>query len=160
MTGTDHETLHTIRVGVLGLFVAGGIGTAVELLLVGHVEDIRQWIPLLLIGASLIALGWRALMPGRSSLRFFRALMLLFIASGCVGLLLHYRANVEFEREVSPALSGVRFFFKAIRGAAPPSLAPAGMCGLGALGWLYTFRHPELGRAHRMDATHTTGVVR
>jgi hypothetical protein len=93
-------------------------------------------------------------------LRFFRFLMLLFVASGFVGLVLHYRANVEFEREVSPSLTGARFFLKAIRGAAPPSLAPAGMCGLGALGWLYTFRHPALGNARRISATQATGDVR
>lgn len=160
MTDIDHETLHTLRVGVLGLFVAGVIGTGIDLLLVGHFEDFRQWIPLVLIATSLIALGWRTLTPGRSSLRFFRFLMLLFIASGFVGLVLHYRANVEFEREVSPALTGARFFLKAIRGAAPPSLAPAGMCGLGALGWLYTFRHPALGRASQTSATQATGDVR
>ena len=158
---TDHDaTLHAVRIGVLGLFIAGVVGTAVELLLVGHVEDFRQRIPLLLIVASLVALGWRAFTHGRSSLRLFRFLMLLFVASGFVGLLLHYRANVEFEREVSPALSGARFFLKAIRGAAPPSLAPAGMCGLGALGWLYTFRHPALGNASRISATQATGDVR
>ena len=160
MTDIDHETLHAVRIGVLGLFVAGVVGTAVELLLVGHFEDFRQRIPLLLITASLIALGWRAFTRGRSSLRLFRFLMLLFVASGFVGLLLHYRANVEFEREVSPALSGARFFLKAIRGAAPPSLAPAGMCGLGALGWLYTFRHPALGSTSRISATQATGDVR
>jgi len=160
MTDIDRETLHTLRVGVLGVFVAGALGTAVELLLVDHFEDFRQWIPLVLITASLAALGWRALAHGRPSLRLFRALMLLFIASGFVGILLHYRANVEFEREVSPALSGARFFLKAIRGTAPPSLAPAGMCGLGALGWLYTFRHPALGHAHRIPATQATGDVR
>lgn len=150
---SDSETLHTVRVGVLALFVAGAVGTGLELLLVDHTEDFRQRIPL-----ALIALGWRAVVPKRSSLRLFRALMLLFIAGGFLGLVLHYRANVEFEREVSPALSGARFFLKAIRGAAPPSLAPAGMCGLGALGWLYTFRHPALGG--RIPTTQATGDIR
>lgn len=160
MNDHDRETLQAMRVGVLGLFVAGALGTGVELLLVDHTGDFPQWIPLILIATSLVALGWRAAFSQRSSLRFFRFLMLLFILGGLAGLVLHYRANVAFEREVSPALSGVRFFLKAIRGAAPPSLAPAGMCGLGVLGWLYTFRHPALGSTSRESTLQTSGDAR
>jgi hypothetical protein len=145
MIDGEPGTQRTLRAGLLWLFVAGALGTGTELLLVDHTEDVWQRIPLLLLAASLIALGWRAAGRKAASLRVFRLLMGLFVVGGCIGLVLHFRANVEFERETHPALTGMRFFLAAIHGTAPPTLAPAGLCGLGALGWLYTLRHPGLG---------------
>jgi hypothetical protein len=63
-----------------------------------------------------------------------------------LGLWFHYRGTVEFEREVSPELVGAAHAWKAIKGASPPSLAPAVMIHLGLLGLASTYRHPVFRR--------------
>ncbi|MCI0694775.1 hypothetical protein L0337_22560 [candidate division KSB1 bacterium] len=92
-------TINRLRGFLLALFVTGLFGAGGELLLLGHTEDFKQWIPLILVSLSLIVLGWRMLDRRRTSLRIFQITMLLFVASGFTGMLLHYRANAEFELE-------------------------------------------------------------
>jgi hypothetical protein len=82
--------------------------------------------------------------------------MLALVAGGVAGLWLHYRANVEFEREISPSLTGPALFWKAIQGASPPSLAPAALIHLGLLGLAFTYRHPM----HRGTADTSSIVER
>lgn len=138
-------TINHLRGFLLALFVIGLFGAGGELLLLGHTEDFRQWIPLALMSLSLIVLGWHIVdRSRRASLRIFQITMLLFVASGFAGMLLHYRANAEFELEMYPAMQGVELFWKAIKGATPPTLAPGTMIQLGLLGLAYTYRHPAL----------------
>jgi hypothetical protein len=66
--------------------------------------------------------------------------MALCVASGLLGMVLHYRANVEFQREIDPSLAGTRLFWKVVRAKAPPSLAPGVMAELGLLGLLFAYR--------------------
>jgi len=66
-------------------------------------------------------------------------------------VLLHYRGNVEFERERDPSLSGLALVWEALRGATP-SLAPGAMAQLGLLGLAITWRHPA---ARRRTSTLT-----
>jgi hypothetical protein len=142
MSANEHEvTINRLRGFLLALFIFGLLGAGGELLLLGHTEDFRQWIPLLLMSLSLIVLGWRAFDRRRASLRIFQIIMLLFVASGFVGMFLHYRANVEFELEMYPAMQGLELFWKAIKGATPPTLAPGAMIQLGLLGLAYTYRY-------------------
>jgi hypothetical protein len=137
------KTLTRLRRGVLGLLVAGLIGIGAELLLMGHTDGWTQVIPLLLIGLSLLNLGWYALGRSGLSLQVFRVIMLLSIVSGALGSLLHYRGNVEFEIERTPGLKGISLFRESITGATP-ALAPGTMALLGALGLLFTLGHPRL----------------
>jgi hypothetical protein len=109
----------------------------------GHTEDVLQLIPLLLIGLSLVTLAWYLLDASGLSLQVLRGIMLLSVASGALGSLLHYRGNVEFEIESTPGLSGFDLFKESVTGATP-ALAPGTMILLGALGLLYTLRHPHL----------------
>jgi hypothetical protein len=67
--------------------------------------------------------------------------MVLSLASGFVGLLLHYRGNVEFELEMYPDLAGWKLFKDSMMGATP-SLAPGAMMQIGLIGLAWTFRHP------------------
>ena len=143
---SETDTLRFIRSFVLIIFLVGLFGTSGELLLVGHVEELLQFVPLLLIAASLVVLGWCAAHRRPASMRAFQGLMVIFMVSGCAGLWLHYTANVEFELEMYPTLRGTALFWKAIKGTAPPTLAPGVMIQLGLLGLAYAYRHPSFGQ--------------
>lgn len=134
----------TFRRIMLALFFVTGVGAGIELLLLGHTESVLQWIPLILLGAALLAGATAAVRPAPPLLRAFQGLMVLFVAAGLVGLYLHYKGNVEFELEMYPSLSGFALFREAVTGATP-ALAPAVMMQLGALGLAWTWRHPGFG---------------
>ncbi len=139
----SNTTVQRIRAALLGLFVIGVGGTGVELLLLGHTEDVWQWVPIVLMAASLALLLWRLVARDARSLRVFRGTMILFVLSGVVGLWLHYHGNAEFELEMYPALRGLELFRESVTGATP-ALAPGTMLELGLLGLVYTYRHPAL----------------
>ena len=120
------------------------VGTIIELLLLEHFEDVWQWTPIILLFAALLSVGWHALDRGPRSLNVLRGLMVLCMASGLVGVLLHYRGNVEFELEMYPDLSGWKLFKEAMMGATP-ALAPGAMLQVGLIGLAWTFRHPAFG---------------
>lgn len=132
-----------IRTGILALFVFGVAGLLGELILLEHTEDLWQWTPLILLTASLPVLAWHGLTTGAMPLRLFRGLMVLFVVSGAVGLLLHYRGNVEFELEMHPGAGGFALVWEALKGATP-ALAPGTMIQFGLLGLLYCYKHPRL----------------
>lgn len=135
------DTLGFIRTVLLAALVLGLLGTLIELFLLEHTEDVWQWAPIGLMAAALLVLAWFALSRGPASLRAFRWLMVLFVASGLVGVWLHFKGNVEFELEMYPDLSGLELFKDAMMGATP-SLAPGTMIQLGMIGLAWAFRHP------------------
>ena len=138
---SNFTTGKIIRNLLLLIFVAGLLGAGVELLLLEHFEVYWQFVPLILICGSLVVLGWFAFKRVSMVLRVLQIVMILFMISGCVGVILHYRVNVEFELEMYPSLSGLELFWKSIKGATP-FLAPGIMIQLGLLRSVYTFRHP------------------
>jgi hypothetical protein len=117
------------------------VGTIIELALLEHFEDAWQWTPIILLAAALLTLGWHALERGATSLNVLRGLMVVCAASGILGVLLHYRGNVEFELEMYPDLHGWKLFKEAMMGATP-ALAPGAMVQIGLVGLAWTFRHP------------------
>jgi hypothetical protein len=129
---------------LLALVFIGAAGLEVELLLLEHFDSALQWTPLVLLAVVLAAvlLVWRR--PSPATVRFFQAVMALCVVAGAVGIVLHYRGNVEFELEHEP-LHGWKLFWEAIRGATP-ALAPGAMAQLGLLGLVYSYRHPALRR--------------
>jgi hypothetical protein len=129
---------------LLLLLVAAMIGTAVDLMLLDHHEDVWQWVPLVVIGLGLAAAAFAAATGGASAITVMRVVMALFIGAGLIGFGLHYTGNTEFQREVDPGLQGWSLFVKAVTSKAPPALAPAAMIQMGLLGLLYTYRHPAL----------------
>ena len=137
------KSIGTMRLMLLGLIGLGLLGTGVELLLLEHFEDYWQMIPLFVVGLCLIVLCWSANAGSARSLRIFQASMLIMIASGFLGLYLHYDANREFELEMYPSLRGSQLFWEAIRGATP-ALVPGMMVELGLLGLVYTYKHPAI----------------
>jgi hypothetical protein len=130
-----------LRKLLLVTLIVSLVGTLVELLLLEHFDDAWQWTPIVLLTASLVTLGWHGLERGATSLNVLRGLMVLCMVSGLVGLLLHYKGNVEFELEMYPDLSGWKLFKDAMMGATP-ALAPGAMMQLGLVGLAWTFRHP------------------
>jgi len=141
----------TARRILLGIFLIGLAGTSVELLLLGHDEDLNQLIPLILAGASVVSLGIVLLAPTGTAIRVFQVVMAPFVVSGALGCVLHFQATVEFQREMDPSLRGMALFQKAIRAKAPPTLAPGSMIQLGLIGLAYTFRHRLLDRGRSSD---------
>jgi hypothetical protein len=134
----------SLRTAVLVLFIIGAAGTAIDLVLIGHYEDSWQLAPLVLLGTSaLVGIG-AAMAPAAFPVRAFQVMALLMVATGAIGLWLHWRANNEFEREMSPNLGGLAFVLKAMRGASPPSAAPGTLIHLGMLGLAFAWRHPAL----------------
>jgi hypothetical protein len=138
-----------LRTLVLAVLLLGMAGTAVELVLLNHNESLDQMIPLGLLGLALLPLVWLAVRPGKLAVRAFQATMVLFIVAGLTGVVLHYRGNMEFQREVDPSIGGGDLFWKVMRAKAPPALAPGMMVQLGLLGLTYAFRHPALSGAFR-----------
>ena len=144
-----------MRIWILALFYVGVLGTGAELVLLGHYEDYRQWAPLLLFAASLVAGVGLWLGSGSVWIRVFRLVAGSFVLAGLVGLYFHYTGNAEFELEMYPSIAGAELVWESLTGATP-ALAPGSMTHLGLVGLLYTFRHPALaGREDPPDRLET-----
>ena len=137
---TSNRENATIRRLVIAAFVFGAVGTGAELILLEHTEDIWQWTPIVLLGVSVPLAGSLWFMSVRWLIRSFQVIMVLFVASGALGLYQHFQGNVEFELEMYPSMSGLDLVWEALKGATP-SLAPGTMMLLGVLGLICTFRH-------------------
>jgi hypothetical protein len=133
-------TLGGTRSALAALLFLGLLGSGAELWLLGHYEDKAQLIPLVAIGATLVALGWHRLAPGRRSQRSLQATLCLLVAVGLIGVVLHVRGNAEFQREMDPSLAGSALWWKTLRAKAPPALAPGMLAQLGLLGLVYAAR--------------------
>jgi hypothetical protein len=132
-------TLRAVRRLLLATLVAGMAGTASELLLIGHVEDSWQLVPLVLLAlGTLVALA-HAFTPHRFTRGALQAVMGLFLVSGGIGMVLHYRGNSEFEVEMAPSIAGFELVKESITGAFPV-LAPGTMILLGLVGLAVTYR--------------------
>jgi hypothetical protein len=148
----ESAPLSALRRFLLVILLLGLIGTGAELLLIGHTEGWRQWIPLALKGFGIGVLGWHFAERGPRSTRAVRAIMIAFIAAGFAGFYYHFQGSVEFKLESNPSLAGWSLFWEAVRSKNPPSLAPGVMVQLGLLGLAYTYRHPGLaGTASNQD---------
>jgi hypothetical protein len=130
----DRESLAGLRRFLLLIVMAGIVGTGLELLFIGHLEDPLQLVPIGLLPAGLIALAWHRSRPSDGSARGVRLLMTLFVASGVLGVGLHYKGNHEFEREMYPTMAGTKLVQETLTGATPV-LAPGSMALLGLVGF-------------------------
>jgi hypothetical protein len=151
MQSGEPELLSTIRRILLALVLLGILGLTLELFLLEHTESVTQLIPFAVFGAGFASSVTVGVRPSARSIRVFQIVMLLFIASGVFGLYLHFRGNVEFERETDPSARGLDLVWRSVRGGVP-LLAPAAMAQLGLLGLVFAFRHPLL----RTGAPRTT----
>ena len=150
MSDTNDASL--LRRLMLALVVLACVGLAAELLLLEHFESTLQWLPLLVLGIALVAALALMMRPSRGAIRAFQLVMLIAVATGLLGIYLHYRGNSEFELEMEPTARGLGLLWSALTGATP-ALAPAALAQVGLLGLLSTYRHPLLRRAQD-SSTH------
>ena len=143
MRAEAEQLLATIRRVLLALVLLGVVGLTLELLLLEHTESATQLIPFAVLGVGFVVGAKLAIRPTARSLRLFQLVMLLFIAAGLLGLFLHLRGNVGFEREQDPSARGLDLVWRSLRGGVP-LLAPAVMAQLGLLGLVFAYRHPAL----------------
>ncbi len=137
---TRTEARSPLAVLLLALFLVGAVGTLLELLLLEHVEDWQQWVPVVLLAGGALLAAWLLWRPGRMGMRLLWWLGMVSIVSGVVGVWLHLAGNLEFERELSPDLAGWPLW-KAVLAGATPALAPGTMAWFGALAMLAVRAH-------------------
>ncbi len=131
---------------ILLLIVAlGALGLIGELFLLEHFEEWTQWVPFVALALGLAGCGALVSRPGPGLVRAFRWIMAATIATGGVGIWLHFAGNRAFEVEMDASQSGWLLVWQSLRGATP-ALAPGAMVQLGLIGLLYTWRHPALTR--------------
>jgi hypothetical protein len=134
-----------LRQLLLLLVIVGAGGLLVELMLLKHYDGVWQVTPLVLLLAAFATAiaAWRWPVP--RVLKLFGATMGLCVIGGLLGLILHYRGNMDWALERDPTLTGLPLAWKVLRGATP-ALAPGALAQLGLLGLIYLYRHPALER--------------
>ena len=148
------NTLAVIRRWLLAILWLGVTGSGVELVLLEHYETAAQWAPIATVVLAIGVLIWHGVRADALSIRALQATMVLFLAAGAVGAVLHYRGAAEFQLEIDPSQSRWEVVKKAMRAKAPPVLAPGLMLQLGLIGLVYAYRHPAL------DASHSRGAMK
>jgi hypothetical protein len=135
----DNGVLSRVRTYLLAIVAFGSAGMGVELLLLGHVEGIAQWIPVALLAVGCSVLVWHGRARSAASARALQITMVLFVVSGVAGVVLHYRGNVAFELEMYPTMAGTELVARTLTGATPV-LAPGSMALLGLVGVMSVYR--------------------
>ena len=130
--------MKTVSRLLIGSLLVGILGTGGELLLLGHYETPFQIAPLVLLGSGVAVIAWEAAAPRAASVLALRALAILFVAAGVVGVGLHYDGNAAFELEMYPGTTGLELIRKTLTGATPV-LAPGSMALLGLIAFAYTY---------------------
>jgi hypothetical protein len=131
-------------------------GTLVELVLVGHWEDVIQFIPFGLCGLGAVAslaMLWR---PRRATARFLRVGMGLVALGSLYGLFEHGRNNFAFEREIHPNAQTGDIILGAL-GGATPLLAPGILAAAAILALAATYAHPALSPSLNTDGNGLGG---
>jgi hypothetical protein len=140
----EPQPLRAIRRLLLVILTLGLLGTATDLVLLGHYEDPWQTPPLVLIAVGLVLVAVLAVRDARVAVTALRITMALSIAAGGLGVYLHYSGNREFQHELDPSLGGWALFTTVMTAKAPPAMAPGAMVQLGLIGLVFTYRHPAL----------------
>jgi len=147
----------TLRMALLLIILIGMIGSGTELILLNHVEERLQWLPLVLIAFGISASMWHAFRASTMSVRALQVIFFAFVVAGLAGMYFHYQGAVEFKLESKPSLKGWELFRQAIFSKAPPLLAPGAMIQLGLLGLIYSYRHPAITKTSGENVKSTEG---
>ena len=125
---------------IAGLLLAG---TVLELWVINHTEEPIQWLPFILCGIGLVAVGAALLRPQRRVLLGLRWLMGAVTLGSVFGVIEHIESNLGFVLEIHPNATTEQILTGALGGASP-LLAP-GMLALAAiLAIAATYYHPAL----------------
>ncbi len=135
-----------VRRILMATMLLGITGITIDLLLLNHIEDRTQLIPLAVLGLTLVALLAHASFHNRQTVRLVQVFTVVLLACGVLGVYLHFQGNAEFQRELDPAIGGGDLFWKSIRAKAPPALAPLAFVQLALVGLAWSYRHPLLRR--------------
>lgn len=132
MTATPASNLPRI---LLSIYVFGTVGLGVELLLMEHTEGPWQWLPIVMLGASLIPLVAHGMVARHWPLRAFQVCGWLIVAGALLGMWLHFDGKAEFKLELDPSLQGWALIRECLVGhSLPPVLAPGSMMLIGFTG--------------------------
>lgn len=131
-----------VRRLLFALLLAGIAGLLLELYFLEHTESQTQIVPLIVLALGIPTALGAATRPSRTILHLFRWTMVLFVLTGIAGLYLHFRGNLEFEREMDDGAAGLALAWEALRGATP-TLAPGAMIQLGLLGLVAAYGSPR-----------------
>ncbi len=123
---------------VLSLFLFGG--ALVELWLVGHTEDVIQWIAFALAGAGALSVTLTLFRFGRATVRLLRVCMVVVALGSLFGVYEHFSGNVAFAREVKPNSSNAELFWRGLQGG-NPLLAPGVLAVAAVLALSTTYRY-------------------
>lgn len=114
-----------------------------ELVFTEHTEEPLQWVPFVLCGLALVALGIVWLRPARGTFLALRWTMALVLAGSLFGVYEHLSANLAFAQEIQPNATAGALVWEMLSGASP-LLAP-GILGIAAvLALAATYNHPGL----------------
>jgi hypothetical protein len=127
---------------LLALLAIGLLGVVADLVMLAHYENGWMLIPFAVIVVALCTLAARVLNPSAATVYFLRVAMAGMFVTALVGIVLHYRGGVEFQRDMDPTLSHWALFWKVMRMKAPPPLAPGALLQLSLLGFAATYRDP------------------
>ncbi len=128
-------------------YFIGAVGTTGELLLMEHTEGRWQWLPIVVVGASVVLLVVQSLVVRRWLVRGFQMLMALTLVTALVGIWMHFDGKAEFKLEIDPSLKGWDLVWACIHGhSLPPVFAPGSMILLGLVGIAWSYKHPVLDR--------------
>lgn len=135
------DVLSRLRAILLGIVAVIAVGLLVELSLLDHRDSATQWIPFFVLAFVLVVttVVWRR--PTVTTIRLFQVTMAIALVTGLLGVVLHYRGNVEFETERDSSLHGSQLMWEALHGATP-ALAPGALVQLALVGFAFAYRHP------------------
>lgn len=145
---TQLDTSAALRRVLLAVLVIGCVSMAADLLLLAHYEGAWMLAPFAALAIGLACTGARIVRPSAQTVRALRGGMIVLFVTGLVGLVMHYRAGLEFQVDMDPTLSRWALFWKVARMKAPPALAPGALLQLSLLGLAATHRDPLVTRHH------------
>jgi len=112
------------------------VGTAMELYLLDHYEDVEQLIPIVCIGVAFLLIVILFFSRTKIITILFQVILGITALSGFYGTFLHLQANFEFEQEMKPTAKVWDLFVESLSGALP-TLAPGSMIVLALIGYSY-----------------------
>lgn len=119
---------------VAGLVAFGLLAITAELVLIEHLENPSQLVPVIVLPVAALLLRPVALGVAPWSVAALRGALAVVVLAGLAGVGLHVYDSWLFQAEIDPSQRGVARAWAAVRAQSPPSLAPGQIALLGLLG--------------------------